>query len=57
MQSIDHAVQDNSMFNKNQWLCKFCTSSIFPFNHFDENDDFIAAISEASIKSEVVILK
>ena len=54
---IDNAAQDNSMFNKNNWLCKFCTSSIFPFNHIDENDEFIAAISEESIKCEVVTLE
>ena len=54
---IDNAAQDNSMFNKNNWLCKFCTSSIFPFNHVDENDEFIAAISEESIKCEVVTLE
>ena len=30
--------QDNSMFYKNNWLCKLCTSSIIPFNHADENE-------------------
>ena len=28
--------------------------AIFPFNHVDENDEFIAAISEESIKCEVL---
>ena len=54
---IDHATQDKSMFNKNHSLCIFCTASIFPFNHVDENDEFIDAISEESIKCEVVTSK
>ena len=44
-------------YNKNNWLSKFYTSSIFPVNHVDENDEYIAEISEESIKCEVVTLE
>lgn len=31
------------------WLCIRCTESLFPFNHFDDNSDFLDTISESNI--------
>jgi len=31
---------------KNAWYCKNCIQSILPFNHYDDNNDYIAALSE-----------
>lgn len=28
------------------WICVNCTSSLFPYNHFDDQQDFINAVSE-----------
>ena len=31
--------------DSDNWLCTLCSQSLFPFNHFDENDIFLAALS------------
>ena len=30
----------------NRWLCISCSNSVFPFNHFEEDIDFLSALSE-----------
>ena len=29
-----------------KWMCPRCAESIFPFNHYDNNEDFISALAE-----------
>ena len=41
---------DDSIYvnrNANSWLCTLCSQSLFPFNHFNENCDFLNALSES----------
>ena len=28
------------------WLCTCCTRELFPFNHYDEDDDYLAALAD-----------
>ena len=42
---VDHDDFDHLKSNTH-WMCCFCSGSIFPFNHFDENTDFINALSD-----------
>ena len=30
----------------NDWICPQCNGSIFPFNHIDDDDDFLICLSE-----------
>ena len=32
--------------HSNAWLCTLCSKRIFPYNHFDDDVDFINALSE-----------
>ena len=34
--------------NGNKWFCTRCTANLFPFNHFDDDNDFESAIAENS---------
>ena len=29
-----------------QWICTYCSSECFPFNHFTEQEEFLQALSE-----------
>ena len=30
----------------NTWYCTICTKNIFPFNHIDDDEDYLEALSE-----------
>ena len=32
--------------NTDQWVCTVCTESLFPFNHYNEDSEFMLALSE-----------
>jgi hypothetical protein len=34
------------LYDSNGWICCICTGYIFPFNHYDDDDEFINAVSE-----------
>ena len=38
------------------WYCKSCTEGLFPFNHFDEEVDFLEAIDDMFYHDAVVKL-
>ena len=38
------------------WYCKSCTEGLFPFNHFDEEMDFLEAIDDMFYQDAVVKL-
>ena len=40
----------------NQWICIKCSSSIFPFNHIEDDIEFLSIISE-NIKNESCLLR
>ena len=31
------------------WYCPYCAQAIFPFNHFDDDDDFYSAVIEGML--------
>ena len=42
--------------DNNNWLCTKCTSDIFPFNHYDEDVEFIHTLVEC-LENELNIMK
>ena len=44
---LPHVNKNDSLYinrNSENWYCSVCTQSIFPFNHYDDDDDFIEAL-------------
>ena len=44
---LDNVNSNDSIYverSSNHWLCTICSQSIFPFNHYDEDNDFETAI-------------
>ena len=33
--------------HSNNWYCTVCTGHIFPYNHHDDDEDFIVSLSES----------
>ena len=31
------------------WYCRYCVQTIFPYNHFDDDDDFYSAVIEGML--------
>ena len=45
--SVDYHIQcltDPPLINHNQWICSNCCISVFPFNHYDDDNDFLTEI-------------
>ena len=41
--------KDDELYTKRNncdWLCICCTKRIFPFNHYDDDDEYLAALSD-----------
>ena len=36
--------------DNNEWICTLCSANIFPFNHFEDDLDFLLTISGSSDK-------
>ena len=36
------------------WFCTQCTKKILPFNHYEEDEDFLVVILENSITSSLI---
>ena len=46
---LTNVPKDDPLYTRradNTWFCTLCSQSIFAFNHFFDNDDFIEAISD-----------
>ena len=42
--------------NNNYWFCTLCIQNALPFNHYDDDDDFVSAILENKmIESSVTV--
>ena len=35
------------------WYCRYCSQAIFPYNHFDDDDDFHSAVIEGMLDCSV----
>ena len=49
--------KNDTIFTERQtniWYCSKCTAGIFPFNHLDENEEFMLAISESWHVDEII---
>ena len=40
----------------NDWLCLKCSQEIFPFNHYNEDEDFINALNESCMYGSIALL-
>ena len=36
----------NDIYDQRDWICSLCINSVFPFNHYDDDVDFMNVISE-----------
>lgn len=37
----------------NKWICPICTVDLFPFNHYDEDDEFIRTLRECTSDHDI----
>ena len=50
---LNQVTKKNELYTKkddNNWICTCCSSRIFPFNHYDDDLDFLMAVSGSSEK-------
>ena len=49
LKCIPYLDKNDSVYTErssNTWICPTCAEDIFPFNHFDSNDEFISALAD-----------
>ena len=52
--SLNHEDHDYIKSNLTSWYCCNCLSHIFPFNHMEDNDIFIAEIDNMDIEAKTI---
>ena len=52
--SLNHEDHDYIKSNLTSWYCCNCLSHIFPFNHMEDNDIFIAEINNMDIEAKTI---
>ena len=53
---LPYVKKDDAIFKEresNVWFCTVCTADIFPFNHLDDSEEFILALSESWHTDEI----